>query len=261
MAARLLFIGLWNFAEDSGVMEDRPRQIKRLILPDDKVDVEKLLNEISKAGLIFRYKIEGKALLIIKGFKKHQKIDRPRKYHTLPTPTENQLKSTEIRGFQENSSMDKEEEKEEDKEEEYIVGLTPDATFDLDIVSKVCERIEKHVKNICNGKTPVLDVGILAGKPTAPAKMLLSRIAEVRKGVPKYPDLTPEDVETYFLDLVDNLAESTWWVQQTTGGKSNLNLATIFGPKKWANKYGLVLLESGWIPPSRRKPEEIKLGF
>jgi len=142
-----------------------------------------------------------------------------------------------------------------------IVGLTPDATFDLDIVSKVCKRIEKHVKNICNGKTPALDAGILAGKPTAPARMLLSRIAEVRKGVPKFPDLTPEDVETYFLDLIDNLAESKWWVQQTTGGKSNLNLATIFGPKKWANKYSLVLLESGWIPPSRRKPEEIKLGF
>lgn len=44
--ARLLFIGLWNFACDNGHIEDRSRQIKRRVLPFDDINVADLLREL-----------------------------------------------------------------------------------------------------------------------------------------------------------------------------------------------------------------------
>lgn len=50
--ARLLFIGLWNFACDNGHLEDRSRQIKRRVLPFDDVNVGELLREVAGVGLV-----------------------------------------------------------------------------------------------------------------------------------------------------------------------------------------------------------------
>lgn len=52
--ARLLFIGLWNYACDNGHLRDKPRQIKTRILPGDDVKVEQLLDEMVDAGQIIR---------------------------------------------------------------------------------------------------------------------------------------------------------------------------------------------------------------
>ena len=52
--ARLLFIGLWNYACDNGHVADRPMQIKLRILPADDCDASLLLDELADAGLIER---------------------------------------------------------------------------------------------------------------------------------------------------------------------------------------------------------------
>ena len=52
--ARLLFIGLWNFACDNGHLDDKPRQIKMRILPADPCDVDELLGELTDLGLVER---------------------------------------------------------------------------------------------------------------------------------------------------------------------------------------------------------------
>lgn len=54
MPARLLFIGLWNYACDNGHVEDRPKQLKMRILPGDDVSIEKLLTELVRHGRIER---------------------------------------------------------------------------------------------------------------------------------------------------------------------------------------------------------------
>lgn len=41
--ARLLFIGLWNFACDNGHLQDKPKQIKMRIFPGDDVNATELL--------------------------------------------------------------------------------------------------------------------------------------------------------------------------------------------------------------------------
>lgn len=50
--ARLLYVGMWNFACDNGHLEDRSRQIKRRVLPFDDVNVAELLRELDTVGLI-----------------------------------------------------------------------------------------------------------------------------------------------------------------------------------------------------------------
>lgn len=47
--ARLVFMGLWNFACDNGHVQDRSRQLKRRILPDDDVNMTALIDEVAHA--------------------------------------------------------------------------------------------------------------------------------------------------------------------------------------------------------------------
>lgn len=88
--ARLVFIGLWNFVDDYGRAACSPARLKMQILPADNADLRQLLAEISGAGLITLYTVEGKEYLQVDGFNKHQKQDtrNPSKHPVPPIPTE-----------------------------------------------------------------------------------------------------------------------------------------------------------------------------
>jgi len=75
--ARLLFIGLFNFANDLGCLERSPKRIKMQIFPADSIDCEPLICELITHGLLTEYSVNGSDYLCIKGFSKHQKINRP----------------------------------------------------------------------------------------------------------------------------------------------------------------------------------------
>jgi hypothetical protein len=72
--ARLLFIGLWNFADDDGRMVYSPKKIKMQIFPADTVDISELIGEITSQELIAVYTISAVAYVQIAHFSKHQKI-------------------------------------------------------------------------------------------------------------------------------------------------------------------------------------------
>lgn len=52
--ARLLFIGMWNFACDNGHLDNSNLQIKMRVLPADNCDVETLIQELLAADMIER---------------------------------------------------------------------------------------------------------------------------------------------------------------------------------------------------------------
>lgn len=52
--ARLLWVGLWNFACDNGHIQDKSKQIKMRVLPTDDVNCAELLREIEGQHLIER---------------------------------------------------------------------------------------------------------------------------------------------------------------------------------------------------------------
>lgn len=70
--ARLLFIGMWNFACDNGHLDDSPLQLKMRILPVDNCDVSELLNEIIGKGLAVRKN----GFLKVPNLAEHQKPDK-----------------------------------------------------------------------------------------------------------------------------------------------------------------------------------------
>lgn len=77
MAARLLFIATWNFADDHGGLDRSPKQLKAQAFPYDPLDCEPLIQELLGAGLLIEYEAGGKKYLHIAGFRKHQKQEKP----------------------------------------------------------------------------------------------------------------------------------------------------------------------------------------
>ncbi|WP_249021955.1 DnaT-like ssDNA-binding domain-containing protein [Kluyvera ascorbata] len=85
--ARLLFIGLFNFANDMGCLERSPKRLKMQIFPADSLDCEPLIHELISHGLLTEYSVSDVCYLQIKGFLKHQKINRP-SATKIPLPPE-----------------------------------------------------------------------------------------------------------------------------------------------------------------------------
>lgn len=79
MVARLLFIGMWNFADDVGRLALAPKTLKAQILPSDDINSNSILGmieELAKNGLVLIYEVSGRQYLQITGWQ-HQRIDKP----------------------------------------------------------------------------------------------------------------------------------------------------------------------------------------
>ncbi len=77
MAARLLFLGIGVEADDKGIFEWKPLTIKMRVFPGDNVDVVSLLGELSAAGAIRQYEVDGKTYGAIRNFRRFQKPKTP----------------------------------------------------------------------------------------------------------------------------------------------------------------------------------------
>lgn len=76
MAARLLWIGAWNFADDYGVLKDDPAQLRLQIFPGDDIDTYDLVDELVSRRMVLRKVApDGTNVLVIRTFCIHQKID------------------------------------------------------------------------------------------------------------------------------------------------------------------------------------------
>ena len=87
---RLFFAGLWNFADKTGRLEDRPPRLKIEIFPYDKVDVNKCLELLSKPKIgsnkpfIQRYEVEGQKFIQIVNWDKHQRPHHTEQESKIP---------------------------------------------------------------------------------------------------------------------------------------------------------------------------------
>jgi hypothetical protein len=76
--ARLVYIGMWNFADDSGVIEDDPLEIKLRVAPTDDIDMAAVITELVISGRVKRATApDGTRVLVIPRFNEHQRINRP----------------------------------------------------------------------------------------------------------------------------------------------------------------------------------------
>ena len=75
---RLFFIGMWNFADDEGLIANKPRQMKAQIIPVDDMNhgvISEMLMRLHEIGLI-QFGNDN-TLIKIKNWSRHQKINRP----------------------------------------------------------------------------------------------------------------------------------------------------------------------------------------
>jgi hypothetical protein len=79
VSARLLFVATWNFADDHGGLDRSAKQLKAQAFPYDNIDCEPLVQELLQARLLIEYEVDGKKYLHIKGFRTHQKVEKPAK--------------------------------------------------------------------------------------------------------------------------------------------------------------------------------------
>lgn len=84
MAARLLFIGIWNECDDQGLFEWSPLKLKMRLLPADHVDAAQLLIELAAAGMILSYEVDGRTFGSVRNFGKYQRPKKPSKFYTGP---------------------------------------------------------------------------------------------------------------------------------------------------------------------------------
>lgn len=84
--ARLLFAGLWCWADREGRLKDQPARLKSLILPYDTCDTNKLLTALDEAKMIVRYEVEGRDYIAIRHFLRHQRPHPNEVPSTYPAP-------------------------------------------------------------------------------------------------------------------------------------------------------------------------------
>lgn len=75
---RLLFVGLWNFADDEGFVIEEPSRIQMQVLPGDNVDVPGGIDLLVASGLLERGELlDTRRFLQIVNFQRHQKVSNP----------------------------------------------------------------------------------------------------------------------------------------------------------------------------------------
>lgn len=84
--ARLLFQGLWCWADRRGRLEDRPKRLRAEIFPYDPVDVDALLTKLHNHRFITRYEVNECRYIHIANFEKHQTPHIKEQDSTIPAP-------------------------------------------------------------------------------------------------------------------------------------------------------------------------------
>ncbi|MBX3498996.1 MAG: hypothetical protein KF889_06090 [Alphaproteobacteria bacterium] len=79
MPTRLLFIGLWHYADSYGVQPLRPRAIRMQVFPGDEIaddTVRAMIEELAARGLVRIYEVEGLEYFAIVDWAIHQRIGK-----------------------------------------------------------------------------------------------------------------------------------------------------------------------------------------
>jgi hypothetical protein len=133
---RLFYIALWNFADREGRLEDRPKWLQVEIFPYEKVDIEKMLQQLTKPKsnsnrpFIKRYSVGGKKYIQILAWQEHQRPHHQEPESKIPPPsfaetseaTPKSIRSdTEVSTNQSAGEWRRRMETETEKEKEYIL--------------------------------------------------------------------------------------------------------------------------------------------
>lgn len=96
----LTFLGLWCLADKVGILEDRPLRIKAELFPyRDSLDVNSYLSVLARLGFIVRYQNEGRKLIQVCNFRRHQSPHHTEKAKGYPFSNDPKSMITEGNGY------------------------------------------------------------------------------------------------------------------------------------------------------------------
>ncbi|WP_449281226.1 hypothetical protein [Leucobacter sp.] len=75
--ARYLFEGIWVFGDDEGLIKHSPMSLKMKVFPGDSIEVEPLISELLREGLVVEVESEQGPLLWAPNVQVHQSPKRP----------------------------------------------------------------------------------------------------------------------------------------------------------------------------------------
>ena len=125
LSARLLFIGMWNFADDTGVCRANNLYLRNNIFPYDDISLTEIANgliELVKNEQIFLGEYNSEQFIFIKNFAKHQKINRPSSQRYIKGNYEYIFTGYNNSMSLHNDSLSKDKEKEKEKEKDKDNG-------------------------------------------------------------------------------------------------------------------------------------------
>ncbi|MCE0723989.1 hypothetical protein [Legionella resiliens] len=147
--ARLLFIGILNYADDNGIHPASAKTLKAEIFPADDIPIEAIkgfVNELIQQSLLREYAVNDKSFWLITGWKTHQKIERPKYRYPLPQSdlinlTNGDKLPTLQQTFDEDSAISR----------RSVVDKSTTTHRSIDSENKIREM---KIKNICGVETP-----------------------------------------------------------------------------------------------------------
>lgn len=139
---RLLFIGLWTIADRDGRLEDRPKQIKMELFPEDSVDCNVMLDSLAASGMIARYEVDGKRYLQVINFTKHQNPHRDEKASTIPAQFVDVAQTIEETEKHDASMM---QAPCKDDANTMAIGLNPDSLIPDSLIPEIKDKAQAPI--------------------------------------------------------------------------------------------------------------------
>ena len=208
--ARLLYIGMWNFCDDLGVIRADMGWLKSKIFPFDQMQIqqfEKICQEILRNGFISLFSYRDEEFYYLPKFSLHQKINKPN-FEDVNVPKEllfrNLSKITEQSRNNHGLITEQSIPKIEIEEENNIIPPTP---------PKGVEELEKVISE----KDQALNEAL------ARIKDLEEKIAQSKPAKPKQPKGLNTNARKAFEEYFRNtFGEEYYWTAKDAGNMSQL---------------------------------------
>lgn len=256
--ARLLFIGLLNFADDHGRGDSDPYALLARVFPGDRdmtpESVLRLLSELSTNALLVVYESSGRPLYEIPKFKDHQKIDKPSapKY---PPPGKNEIINVYNvwkLGFDEHSTSPplvlategkgkgkgkgKEEETDMSTSDFALLPSEPKKQTELQRREEIATRVFEFWKSELNHKRTVFD--------SKRKSKILARIREIEEQNESCLPHEQDDPCELLCDVVRGAKLSPYHMGKNENGEIYDDVVTLFRDASQVDKFVNLLIDS-----------------
>ena len=123
--ARLFYVALWCEADREGRLRWKTKTLKMRYLPDDECDIDALASELTEAGLVDLYEVDGKVYAEIPSFKDHQVINNRESESILPSRVDDASARVKAEGRKEGKGREGKGKERKEGESEAALAPTP----------------------------------------------------------------------------------------------------------------------------------------